>query len=340
MQSIVRKEKNIHPIFDDIEKLYTYTSEKSDKKSLFPLILDNHFEYLVELFEIYGNFNCDIQFTDKHYEKINTALRDDKNILLAFSGGKDSTATAIWYQERGYNITLYHLRGINQTYKDEWKVCQEVAQKLSLPLIIDIVSLKGSHCWIEHPMKNMIIADSMIQYCIKENLYPNIAFGNFWDSSLDNDPFEICGGDCLEMWVSYEHILKQVIPDFEMQIPLNSMLDTWSIILTHPYIIETVQSCIGPYRYREYLKKRNEEKYGIKLYDHHCGSCWKCALEYCVYADNNITEYNAGFYSHCLEILKKTYKKETLERKVDINDVWQYYFFYPRNKSKFFKDEF
>lgn len=336
MQSVVRKVKNIHPIFDDIENFYKYTSEKSDKKSLFPLMLDTHFEYLVENFEEYGDFKCDVSFINKRYQRINIPLRKKDDILLAFSGGKDSTANALWYKENGYNVTLYHLRGINQTYKDEWQVCKKIADKLDMPLIIETVSLHGSHCWIEHPMKNMIIANSMIQYCIRNNMYPNIAFGNFTDSSLEDEAFEVCGGDCIEMWESYEDIIAQIIPDFEIDIPFETMRDTWKVILNHKEIIDVVQSCIGPYRYREYLKKKNEKKYDIKLFDHHCGSCWKCALEYCTYADNDLQEYNRGYYSHCLEILKKTYKKEC-GVKPTIDDIWDYYFSYPRDKSKFFQ---
>ena len=336
MQQIVRKVKNIHPIFDDIERLYTYTSEQ--KTTLFPLNLDNSFDYLLSLFEDYGNFSCKANLIEKQYPKLSVELRDDKNILLAFSGGKDSTALALRYKEYGFNVTLYHLRGINQTYKDEWQVCEKVADKLDMPLIIETVSLKGSHCWIEHPMKNMIIANSMIQYCIKNNMYPNIAFGNFTNSSVEDEAFEVCGGDCFEMWKSYENIITQIIPDFEINISFESMKNTWEMILAHREIIDIVQSCIGPYRSREYLKKKNEEKYNIKLFDHHCGSCWKCALEYCTYADNDLQEYNAGYYSHCLEILKKTYKKE-YGINPTIDKIWEYYFSYTRDKSKFFKDE-
>ena len=338
MQKIVRNQSNIHPIFDDIDRFYTYTSEEQDKK-LFSYSVDNSFKYLTELFENYGNFECDVNFIDKSYEKLKIPKSDNKTIMLAFSGGKDSTATALYFMDKGYNVVLYHLKGINQTYKDEWKTCEILAKQLNLPLVIETVSISGSHIWVEHPMKNMVIANSMIQYCLKNNIFPNIAFGNFQKSSLETEPFDVCGGDCNEMWKAYSDIIHKVIPAFKIKIPFKSMKDTWENLFRHKDILPYTQSCIGPFRYRQYLKQRNEEKYHIQLADHVCGSCWKCALEYCVYADNDIQEYNAGYYAHCLEILRKTYKKE-YGIKPNIDELWNYYFTYSRSKSKFFEDDF
>lgn len=340
MQRIVRNQKNLHPIFNDIENLYYYTSEKSSQKTIVPLLLDKSFDYLTEVFEVYGGVECDVCFTDKQYSPIAVNDSNDTDILVAFSSGKDSTACALYYKECGYNVTLYHLRGINQTYKDEWQVCQEVAKKLDMPLVIETVSLSGSHKWIEHPMKNMIIANHMIQYCLRNNQYPLIAFGNFNDSKLASEPFDVCGGDCVEMWEIYEDIMDAVIPGFSVQVPFDTMTDTWKILLPHREVLDVVQSCIGPYRYREYLKSHNEDKYGIKLLNHHCGSCWKCCLEYCVYADNDIMPYNREYYKHCLEILRKTHSKETKSpKKLSMEAIWKYYFFYDMKESKFFKDE-
>jgi hypothetical protein len=44
---------------------------------------------------------------------------DDKRVLVAFSGGKDSTAAVIKLLDKGYTPILFHVRKINRSYYNE-----------------------------------------------------------------------------------------------------------------------------------------------------------------------------------------------------------------------------
>lgn len=331
MQTITHEIKNIHSLFDEIENAYVLTSERRDK--LVSPVYDESFEELFELFKEYGNVEYSPALCKKHFIPLDTAFSDEKTIIICVSGGKDSLATILHYLKQDYKIYLYHLKGINFTYKDEYKVVEELAERLKLPLIEEDVKLTGKQEWIEHPMKNMIIASMALQWGIRNKVTTQIAFGNFNTSSLKLDPFDVCAGDCKEMWSAYEKIIHRVLRDFSIQSPLTNFQDTIDAILQKPEYLEHTQSCIGPYRYREYLKTNNEKKYNIKLLPHRCGSCWKCCLEYCVFCDNDIFEYNEEYYKHCMRILRSTLYKET-GIKYNLDETWKHYFFYDRSKSK------
>lgn len=337
MQLIEHSYKNIHQVFDEIETVYVMTSEKHCAQSLIKPVFDNCFKHLFSLFSEYGKVDYKCTYSNKPFTRLKLTHEDDKTIIICISGGKDSLATVFHYKELGYKIYLYHLKGINFTYKDEYKAVEQLADKLGLPLIFEGIKLSGKQEWIEHPMKNMLIANGALQYGIRNNITTNIAFGNFSTSSLESDPFDVCGGDCAEMWEAYETIIRRVIPQFKIKTPLTNFQDTINTLLKHSEYLELVQSCIGPYRYREYLKTNNEKKYNIKLLPHRCGSCWKCCLEYCVFCDNDILDFNEAYYWHCLKVLQTTLFKET-GIKYNIDETWEHYFFYSQEKSKWFKN--
>lgn len=341
MQTISHKQPNIHPIFNDIERFYAITSE-APQKTLISHDFDRSFRELWNLFAVYGNAEYDLNFVKKQYSKIHVlSNEDEKRIILCFSGGKDSTATALYYKDLGYDVRLYHLRGINQTYKDEWKSAIELADALKLPIIMEEVSLHGAHIYTEHPVKNMIIANMALQWGIREGFTTRLAFGNYYTSRIGDDPFTICSGDDVEMWEAYENIIRRILPKFKMELVMENVHSSFEAIYKHrdEELLPRIKSCIGAFRYREYLHRNNEEKYGVKLLPHRCGSCWKCAMEYIWFTDNGVFEYNKEFYKHCLKILQKNIKTESGVLEKDLKTVWSHYFFYDIEKSEFFKEQ-
>ena len=342
MQRLTNPEYNIHKIFNDFDVLYSVLSEKQWMSGIIQLNLavNRRFQPLIDIFKQYGWDRNDVTYFDYDYKPLQLEY-NPQDIIVSFSGGKDSTATALYYKERGYNVYLYHLHGINKMYKDEHLAAEQVAKLLGLPYIEEDIKITGwvQPDWIEHPMKNMIIANRAVQWAIRNNISPNIAFGNFSSSTLESDPFEVCGGDCREMWDIYDDIISNVIPDFKVQIPLINMQDTITSVLENQYVINDTQSCIMPYHYKQRLRKRHAEKYTYKLPKNRCGSCWKCAVEYIVLCDNNVWEYDPIWYEHCLTVLKNTLRREQGLRIDVLSDVWEHYFFYDIEKSKFLGEQ-
>ena len=335
MQAVVHNINHIHPFFTELDKLYSVTSD-TPHRTLINTVFNDSFKDVCELFKDYGGVEYDIKFKYKRYDKIDLPQMPTMNIIVCFSGGKDSLATALHYRKCGYKVYLYHCRGINQTYRDEYKSVETLADVLQMPLIMERVNLVGSHCWTEHPLKNWIIAGKALQWGIRNGITTKIAFGNYRTSRLIDDPFGVCGGDSMDMWRAFETAVKPILPKFKIYIALNNIQSAFTVINKHPQFLSHLQSCIGPYRYREYLHNNNEKKYGVKLLPHRCGSCWKCAVEYIWFTDHNKLKYDRDFYKHCIAVLRRTMKEEEGVTYKSERAVWERYLFYDIKKSKYF----
>lgn len=327
MQTIEFKSFNQNMISYQIGMLYTSISSPDSKSLLSGVAYDSSFEDLFDILE------------DKvpWFERPNTVtmqinpleyMHNPKEVVVCISGGKDSVATVLHYIGLGYQVYLYHLHGINKVYYDEYKSVEQIAEYLRLPCFIDECKLIGQHDFVEHPLKNYIIANGAINWAIKHGIAPNIAFGNFSQSRVDDMPFEVCGGDSIDMWLAYNKIITRIIPDFCIRIPLVNQRDTYEILGHNKDLIKLCQSCISPYRFKEHWKKRTERKYGIQLMPNRCGCCWKCAVEWLTLADSNMlskAEYSEAYYLHCIEILGKTMQKESDLYEIPVKEIWAEY---------------
>lgn len=338
MQNIKHSFTNIHPFFTDIERLYSYTSELDKPKALIKPTFPIEFKPYIELFNKYGACNYKVAYIPSKYDILKVDKDESKDMIIAFSGGKDSTATAVYYKQHGYNVYLYHALGLNPSYPDEWKRADEIASYLDVPLIKEKFSTEGKKDFIEHPLKNIIIVNGAIQWAIKNDKALNIAVGNYTNpnvASLNANPFYICGDDCLEMWEAYEKSLQNVLPNFKINMCLDSLESTLNILKDDMQLFEMTQSCLGPQRFRQWTHDKNESKYNIKLLKHRCGSCWKCAYEYIWLADHDLQEYNKEYYKHCLDVLVKEEKREYGYEFVDWETLWKDSF---SHKSKYFEE--
>lgn len=331
MQKIIHDYKNINPIFDDLEQYYTLSSEKTQHNTLFPPVFDTSFGDLQRLFRIYGNCTFDFKLVEKPVKKVN--FKGDKNsIIVCFSGGKDSIATALHYKHLGYNVYLYHMRHINFALSDEYIYSQKLAGQLGMPIYIDTITLSGHHDWCEHPMKNMIIANGALNYALREGIGTKIAFGNYYTSSVIYDRFDFCGGDDQEMWRAYENIIRRIIPNFHVYVPLKNLGTTLNKVCKEPELLDLSVSCLGRANLRNYRWKWVNDKFGIQLPKNRCGSCYKCCIEYIYMADHGLQKYSKEYYCYCLNQLKKNTQKES-GFTPDIQSLWETYFFYNIEKS-------
>lgn len=338
MQKIIHTDKtykNIHPIMDELERMYSVTADKDYvQDSLIPLIFDESLEQIQTLFNNYGYTDYDFQFIDKKFTKLSLDSYNPKNIIVCHSGGKDSTSVVKHYMMMGYNVYLYHVTGLNKTYYDEWKCVEEVAKYLQLPYKFDDVSYKGfCNSWYEHPMKNMILANMALTYGIKEGIGTKIAFGNFYTSTLETDDFAICGGDSVEMWKAYENAIKKIIPKFHIYRPNKNYQTACNALREDKELLSKTISCMTPNRFREHFRKRTLKNYKVDLLPNRCGCCWKCAVEYIWFADHNVFEYNEEYYLHCVDVIRRNAEKSSIFY-TNVFELWSDYFFYPIEKSK------
>lgn len=347
MQQIVRKVKNIHPIFDDIERLYAYTSErKYVSNTLIKPKFDLCFSDILDLFYQYSDADYDIELTDKHYSKLKLPKYNSKNMIILLSGGKDSISTLLHYKSMGYNLYLYHLRGYNRVAPDEYKQVQKIADYLNLPLQIDEIKWKGKHDWgLTHPLKSFILYNEALNYGIKNNIGTKIACGDFLTSSLEQDDlfedgfdrFNSIAGDTAELLYAYEEIIQTIIPNFKIFRANKNYHTSFRKLQQEPKLLELSMSCVNPQRFRERLRTQAMNKYKVNLLEHRCGYCWKCSSEYIYYTDHGLFEYNEQYYIQCLNNLAKALFTEyniNLNTVNDLQKLWDNYFFYPMTKSK------
>lgn len=337
MQTVYRLSKNAHPILDDIDQLYAVTSEHA-QHILVPPVFDMSFKPLVDTFSDFSDEQYDIDFKSINYASLDLPKYDDNNVILAFSGGKDSIAAAILYKEMGKNVKLFHVKHINASFSDEWECAQRCADLLELPLYIDDIRFKGHHIWMEHPMKNMLIANSALSYGIHEGIGTNIAFGNYKSSFLFGNPFEKCAGDCVDMWETYENIIHKIVPDFKIDIQLENLGHTLEIISKPQYreVFESSLSCMCRHSLRPYRHQWVKDKFGVELLKNRCGSCFKCCVEYIYLADHDLIEFSEDYYKYCLRQLFKVAVSEN-HRVFRMEYLWETFMFYPIEKSKIYE---
>lgn len=333
MQTVSHKESNIHSIFDEFDKVFRITSSKTQESLILPQV-DKRFKSLFKAFSVYGHINYHIDYKDSNMSMIQSQ-NNVKNMIVCFSGGKDSTALVKKYIDDGYNVYLYHMRKINPPLWDEYIQAQKIADYLHLPIYIDEITLSGHHDYIEHPMKNMIIANGALQYGIRAGIGTNIAFGNYTTSSLDYDNFEFCGGDDKEMWDTYNSIISTIIPKFKVHIELDNLQSTLESVCNDSDLLDLTVSCLGRASLRQHKHEWVKSKYNINLPQHRCGQCYKCCVEYIHMTDHDLQDYNEDYYKYCLKKLK-----QNIDREDNVNctfdDVWNHYFFYDKSKSKYF----
>lgn len=326
MQKIILQNKNmkIFPIFKNVLDLYELYSDLDNiDYNLNSINIEKNLKELVKIIEIGENKKHNIKYIDTNIQKLNK-IENKKNIIVCFSGGKDSVATAIKYKNDGYNVFLYHVQGINGVYTDEWIRAKDIAEYLNLPLYIEKIKLDGKNTYLEHCMKNQVICSLALNYAINNNIGTIIAYGDFITDKISEGLFDRNWSDTQEMWDKYCEYIHKYIPSFELLIPNTTYIETLDVVSEDMILMNKIQGCLSPQRFRNKLHDLNENKYKVKLLKNRCGSCWKCCVEYIFLVDSNKIEYNKDMYKHCVDILKKIAKTEKpwIKNKKDMKELY------------------
>ena len=172
MQRVLHEYRNKSRIFNMLEGMFAYIS---DTDYMFDDVLwvDTVFKPLCTILEEHLMLFRMPEIRDFDLPRIPCNKNDPKEITVCLSGGKDSAACAYYYIKRGYKVHLYHCTGVNKAYGDEKGAAQRIADYLKCDLFIDKVFLNGTHHFIEHPLKNYIIANGAIHYCLAKGYTPN-----------------------------------------------------------------------------------------------------------------------------------------------------------------------
>jgi len=220
-----------------------------------------------------------------------------KLVLVAFSGGKDSLATAITLRKQGYEVVLYLLYGVNRGYLHERKHAQKLAELLQLPYVEERLKMKGKTEYAEHPLKNGLIFMHMLDYAQKHQI-GRVAFGaQAEETTVQTNLHEDFSDsrecfDALEAWSGVD-----------LHLPLNTETASFEALYEdNPEWFLHLSSCLLPPYRKPNVQKANLRKFGDVLLPGRCGSCYKCCIEYVYLYEQNapFLHRNASYYERCL----------------------------------------
>ncbi len=229
---------------------------------------------------------------------------DLKKVVLGFSGGLDSVYQAIDLKERGYEVILYHLKGIN-TYENgqATKHCKEIAKKLGMPYVESVISKKrGSQTVPENPLKNELIMGLMIDYCLENNIH-YISLGDDLNLSLKDSVSGINVTDAREVTKAFIDGIQKVIDIQFLPIMGGEKIDRIKKLMEYG-LENDYYSCVQAGRFNKKLHNLNERKYGVKLFDGNCGcSCRKCAMHNLLLHYGGLKVFPKEFIDRCWRVM-------------------------------------
>lgn len=241
------------------------------------------------------------------------ATGDPRTMLVAFSGGKDSTASALVAQAEGYEPLLYHVAGLNRAYPMEATAAQGMADRLGFPMVVQQVKLAGRAAYMDNPVKNQLVLALMLAFGAAHGVRHH-TLGDMRTDVLAVTQLQCNGSDAYEQLQAWEGHAAAAWPLYTYHHLLRHVCDSLGILLlSRPDLLEHVYGCVAPHRFREQYRAKNQAKYpGLLLLPNRCGSCWKCcaeaiALHRMGYEGQHVTP---AFLDHCAEYLRRQLPRE------------------------------
>lgn len=220
------------------------------------------------------------------YDKIDI---DSNKVILALSGGKDSTANLVRLKDEGKDVTCYFMRRANMSYLLEEDQARKIADLYNAPMIIDELHRTGKTDYFENPIKNVLIMVRMLEYALNHNC-ATVSLGEFWGTDSSTSDVMYNFSDSIDFLQLCEKAIQSHIPNFNFDFFWEQESTGMSYIIKfHPEVIPLIQSCLMPTRYLnqqlKYVEKYHlhadvtkPDKEGIM--HGRCMNCWKCMAEW------------------------------------------------------------
>lgn len=291
---------SISNLFEPIYKLYC-------NENIGTVKIWKGYKKYISLLEQKEKIPTKIQYIDFESNQV-AHTQKNNNVLVAFSGGKDSLYCVLRLAEKKYNVFLYHVRGINRSYPNEYLYAKQLANLLKLPIYID--KIKSTTCgkFNENPTKNQYIFSRMLDYGHKNNIYKYV-FGNRYTMDISDAHFYYNYSDAYQMFDVFFECTKQLCgTKIEWINMVSDIVSVYKYLIQNKYkkYIPYINSCILTWRYRNYVKRNNEKKFKFILMNERCGSCKKCCYESIILYTLDYTTFPSDFITHCINILNKT----------------------------------
>lgn len=289
------------------KSIYEQTSVKPLPKNIYA-----PFNLRPFLDTLYGAFNLQYILNTKIDDIPVYSFPSNNDVMVAYSGGKDSVACVLKLRDEGLNPHLFFMNGINKSYTQELETAKNTAEKLGCDITVYDVTITGKKEYVEHPIKDQFILAVMVDEGIKRQIY-RYAFGTGKEDyvSIVSNDYQL--SDAIEMFTSVEKFYANYIDNFQILIPLEHETESVCRIVSdkqYSDLIFTSYSCMTPLRYRENIIKSNQRKYNITLLPNNCGSCDKCCLINIILQKIGYVDYPYAFIKHCWEVLESMEERQ------------------------------
>lgn len=241
-------------------------------------------------------------FQQESLKKVNIAKNN--HVLLGFSGGKDSVATALRLKKQGYNSILVYFEGINPSLTQEKKFIENLSKDLDMPLITKSLKL-GKSEWIEHPLKNIVMLAYLSDLCILSGV-SNVSLGIVQEyTGEDHPPIDIEFSDWYDFLQAY-HVFVKYYSNIDFVFPLKREGQAYIDFYFDDFTItDKCFSCKTPaYRFKQFREKVTK-KFCLVLPETKCGLCYKCSLDYIMKTYLAKIKPNKEYLERCKDFLSK-----------------------------------
>lgn len=241
---------------------------------------------------------------------------DENKVILALSGGKDSTASLLRLVDEGKDVTAYFCRKANLSYPKEEFASEDIAKMYNVPHVKDELSRSGKTDFVENPVKNMIFLARMVEWAL-DNRCSVVQLGEYWDTGNDKVNVKYDMSDSIDFILAFEEAVRSHYPNIRFDFMFESEATALSYIITrHEEVLPLIRSCLMPERYfnrqlsmvlDKFPKlKANPVDPTVNTLPNRCMKCWKCCMEWVYLVLWNKIPYDKEFMEqHILPVLIK-----------------------------------
>lgn len=249
-------------------------------------------------------------------------MKENNKIMVALSGGLDSVYLMNKLIEQGYDVEAVHVEGLNKSSSNyEERAAHNAAKEAGVKYIRAEYKAPKQH-FPDNPFKNQLVLSMLLDIGINRGIY-RYAVGSDWTTPLSEAVVGFTITDSEEVYHAYWDSIKAHFPQAELVfIPDNEKKIDRLTYLFDADKLKHVSSCVSPFRFRASLHEKNEQKYGIKLMNGRCGSCYKCAMEYILLVETGRLPKNDAFYAHSWDTLatsKTAHRPDLFDKKLPMS---------------------
>lgn len=243
--------------------------------------LPDMFEHTIRLLCISHAQPCPTLYAaHRHFPK---ERKPNNKVILACSGGLDSVYQAICLKEKGYDVTLFHVKNLNYyTNGKEEVITEDIAKALDMPLLSArfIADTRKDNpfrkYWSENSFKDMLFYSMMIDYAYLNDIY-NISSGDDLSLDISKAVVGVNLSDAKQITETFMSDLKRYYVFNFIPTEQNHKGIRLQKLQEHG-LLDKYYSCVNPGRFNQQNHKRIESCFGVELYHYNCGLCRKCAF--------------------------------------------------------------